>query len=127
MSCLILYYPKSSATRSTLKDVGFPTTVFFMTQTHLLSVEIKTIDSQSITLDAPSNLVIFCDSQDDCCIAQGLDQIKAAIIGTIPQIGTNSRHTLLFNVQIEYGDRIDALIASIEDKTPQPPEQITQI
>ena len=121
MSCLILYYPKSSATRSTLKDVGFPTTVFFMTQTHLLSVEIKTIDSQSITLDAPSNLVIFCDSQDDCCIAQGLDQIKAAIIGAIPHLGTNSRHPLLFNVQILPGNKTDALIASIEHRTTQLP------
>ena len=98
-----------------------------MSTTYLLSVEIKTFEPESDQLDVPSNLVIFCDSQDDCCIAQGLDQIKTAIIGTIPQIGTNSRHTLLFNVQIEYGDRIDALIASIEDKTPQPPEQITQI
>ncbi|PSB08783.1 hypothetical protein C7B62_15590 [Pleurocapsa sp. CCALA 161] len=93
-----------------------------MPTTYLLSVEIKTLEPQPDQLDAPSNLVIFCDSQDDCCIAQGLNEIKTAIIGTIPQIGTNSRHTLLFNVQIEHGDHIDALIASIEHKTPQPPE-----
>ena len=87
-----------------------------------LPLEIKTFEPESDQLDVPSNLVIFCDSQDDCCIAQGLDEIKTAIIGTIPQIGTNSRHPLLFNVQIEHGDHIDALIASIEHKTPQPPE-----
>ena len=85
-----------------------------MIQTHLLCVEIKTIDSQSITIDAHSSLLIFCDPQANCFIAQGLDEIKTAIIGAIPQIGTNSHHPLLFNVQIEPGERTDALICSIE-------------
>jgi hypothetical protein len=92
-----------------------------MTQTHLLSVEIKTIDSQSNHLDVPSNLVIFCDPQGNCFIAQGLDQIKAAIIGAIPHLGTNSRHPLLFNVQILPGDHADALIFSIEREKNQLP------
>ena len=92
-----------------------------MPPTYLLSVEIKTFEYQSDQLEAPYNLVIFCNPQGNCFIAQGLDQITTAIIGTIPHLGTNSRHSLLFNVQILPGDQSDALISSIEHKIGQLP------
>ena len=85
-----------------------------MTQTYLLSVEIKTIKPNLNDLEAHSTLTIFCNSQDQCFIAKGLDEIKTAIIGAIPHLGTNSRHPLLFDVQILPGDKTDALIASCE-------------
>jgi hypothetical protein len=47
-------------------------------------------------------------------MGKGLEQIKSAIFGTIPHLGTNSRHPLLFNVQIKSGNQSDALINSIE-------------
>ncbi|MBW4532522.1 MAG: hypothetical protein KME09_01150 [Pleurocapsa minor HA4230-MV1] len=86
-----------------------------MPPTFLLSVEIRTIEPQSDHHQADSTLTIFCDKHN-CCIATGLEQIKAAIIGTIPHLGTNSRHPLLFSVQIKPGNGIDALLDSIEHR-----------
>ena len=85
-----------------------------MTQTYLLSIEIRTIEPSLNNRDPDSVVTIFCDPQDNCFIGSSLDQIKTAILGAIPHLGTNFRHPLFFNVQILPGDQTDALIASYD-------------
>jgi hypothetical protein len=85
-----------------------------MTQTFLICVEIKTIEA-SLNNPAPdSTLTIFCDPQNNCFVGSDLDQVKTAILGAIPHLGTNFRYPLFFNLQIKSGDRTDALINSIK-------------
>jgi hypothetical protein len=85
-----------------------------MTQIYLLSIEIRTIEPSLNNRDPDSVVTIFCDSQDNCFIGSSLEQVKTAILGAIPHLGTNFRHPLFFNVQILPGNQTDALIASIE-------------
>jgi hypothetical protein len=89
-----------------------------MTQTFLLCVEIKTIES-SLNNPAPdSTLTIFCDPQNNCFVGSDLDQVKTAILGAIPHLGTNFRYPLFFNLQIKSGDQLDALMASAVETLP---------
>ena len=76
-----------------------------MTQTHLLSVEIKTLEPSLIDLDVHSSLVIFCDPRGNHFLAKGLDDITTAIIDSIPHLGTNFRYPLLFQIEIISGPR----------------------
>ena len=89
-----------------------------MPPTYLLSIEIRTIEPSSNNLDPDSVITIYCDRHNNCFIGSSLDQIKTAIIGTIPHLGTNFRHPLFFNVQILPGDKLDALIASSTENLP---------
>jgi hypothetical protein len=74
-------------------------------------------------------MTVFQDSANKYHLATGIKQIESAIIDSIPHLGSNFRHPLLFNVQqvdctsclrssvprlqILPGDNIDALMASI--------------
>lgn len=89
-----------------------------MTQTYLFSIEIRTIEPSLNNPLADSVVTIFCDPQNNCFIGSSLDQVKTAIIGAIPHLGTNFRHPFFFNVQILPGDKLDALIASSTENLP---------
>jgi hypothetical protein len=85
---------------------------------HFLSLEIRTLASPPLELDSIPIITIMQDAHNHYFIATGIETIKSAITDSIPYLGTNFRHPLLFNLQIKSGDRLDALIASSAENFP---------
>ena len=65
--------------------------------------------SQSVPI-----IKMYLDELGNYQFATGIEEIKRAILGIIPHLGSNYRHPLLFDVQILPGGRIDAYFASID-------------
>ena len=87
-----------------------------MNQKYLLQVEIKAFEFTQDDLDKRPTIFILCDRQDNCYIATGIKEIKTAIIGAIPHLGSNYRHPLLFDVQILPGEEMDAYLTSVKNR-----------
>jgi hypothetical protein len=79
----------------------------------LLIIEIKTVEQVDFNPAQVTPMTVFQDSAGRYHLATGIKQIESAIIDSIPHLGSNFRHPLLFDVQILPGDNIDALMASI--------------
>lgn len=90
-----------------------------MSPTFQLSVEIRAIEPSRNHPNPNSTLVIFYDPQDSYSLGSNLDELKTAILATIPHLGTNFRYPLFFNLQILPGDRRDAFIASTQTPSPR--------
>lgn len=79
-----------------------------------LIVEVRTIENSHFDPAQTLPLIIYQDTNDNYFISTGIEPIKAAIIQAIPHLGSNYRHSLLFDVQVISGDEVDAFIASVE-------------
>jgi hypothetical protein len=82
-------------------------------QSPILIVEIRIVDRVDFDPAQVSSMTVFQDSASKYHLATGIKKIESAIVAAIPHLGNNFRHPLLFNVQILPGDKIDALMASI--------------
>jgi hypothetical protein len=69
-----------------------------MTQTYLLSVEVKTFEPSLNNPRPDSLLTIFRDPQGNYFLGSNLDAVKTAILASIPHLGTNFRYPLFLNV-----------------------------
>jgi hypothetical protein len=83
-------------------------------QPQLLVVEFRTIKNPDINLDSLPTMNLFQDSQNNYFLATGIDEIKTAILGRIPQLGTHPHQSLLFTIQIVPGNKLEAYLDSLK-------------
>ncbi|NJO97726.1 MAG: hypothetical protein HC764_18450 [Pleurocapsa sp. CRU_1_2] len=81
----------------------------------ILIVEIKTVTQAQFNPNQVSPITVYQQSDRSYLDRQSLKQIELAVIAALPRLGSNYRHPLLFDVQVVPGDKIDALIASVEN------------
>ncbi|WP_036486820.1 hypothetical protein [Myxosarcina sp. GI1] len=83
-----------------------------MTQ-KLLMVEIRTLQNPDIDIETLPTITIYHDSQDNYFMSSGIEEIKNAVEGMMPHLGTNCRQSLFFAVEIVRGNELYAFLDSL--------------
>ena len=104
-----------------MRDENFYIQRFLMTQQYLLSLEVRTLEQSEFDADDLLPMTIFCNADNNYFLATGVEDIRRAILGLIPHLGSNCRQSLSFSVRVLPGEAIDALLYSIS--YPQPPNR----
>ena len=89
-----------------------------MVQSQLL-VEIRTFNQPFPESDDIPSITIYHDSHDNYFMSSGIEEIKNAVLGMVPHLGTNCRYPLLFSVRLLPRTESDAIDSSVSSSKPR--------